>query len=211
MPPIPYTQPGYLYNPVAATSIGAAGATGADGPTGPHGPTGANGATGATGATGAGATGATGTPGATGPGGGATGATGATGPSSVTSTTATAGTLALSTSPQAVVTSPSVTNGGGTKVLVHFSCQVELTGEVSSIGVGDVLITFVMKDGSTTVDTFVQALITNGNTNPSEIVSWHGEVTTTSTRTFSVTATAGNTVGTPSIATSRITTEVLPG
>ena len=207
MPPIPYTQPGYLYNPVAATSLGsagAAGATGAHGATGPTGPAGATG-TGATGATGVGATGPTG------PGGGATGATGPAGASTVTSTTTTAGTLPLSTSPQAVVTSPSITNGGGTKVLVHFSCQVELTGEVSSIGVGDVLITFIMKDGATTVDTFVQALITNGNMNPSEVVSWHSEVTTTATRTFSVTATAGNTIGTPEIVTSRITTEVLPG
>jgi hypothetical protein len=74
--PIPYTQPGYLYSPIATVSIGRDGAAGASGPAGATGPQGA------TGATGSGATGATGSVGATGPGGGATGATGATGPGS---------------------------------------------------------------------------------------------------------------------------------
>ena len=109
--PIPYSQPGYTYSPVAVVSIGRDGATGAQGATGP------GGATGATGPTGVGATGATGPLGPTGPGGGATGATGAngatgpgSGPSNYAAVTAAVVTTAQSTPLTFSITAPT---GGG--------------------------------------------------------------------------------------------------
>lgn len=50
--PIPYTQPGISWSPVAVVSVGKAGLAGATGATGPAGGSGATGATGAAGANG---------------------------------------------------------------------------------------------------------------------------------------------------------------
>jgi hypothetical protein len=138
MPPIPYTQPGYSYNPVAATSLGAAGATGADGPTGPHG------ATGATGATGAGTSGATGATGATGT--GSPGATGATGATHASNTLASvSGAISATTSP--TYTSAPFTSVTG-KVLVTATMSLNNAGTGSpTMAAGDAIAFALQQDG----------------------------------------------------------------
>ena len=224
--PIPYTQPGYSYSPVAAVSLGQVGATGSHGASGPTGPAGATGATGptgttggagATGATGSGATGATGAAGATGPGGGATGATGvgatgATGAngSGIVSTTTTASDVVLTTSPAAIVTSSAVSVTSGQKVLVLFSANVANTGEV--VTSGETLVSFAAQFDTTTVDSFQQLLV-NATDNGNATVSWSYEVTglSTGSHTFQALGSVDATTCTPEVTAARITTVLLPG
>lgn len=161
--PIPYTQPGYSYSPVAAVSLGQVGATGSHGASGPTGPAGATGATGptgttggagATGATGSGATGATGAAGATGPGGGATGATGAGGAAGATGATGAANTghnaysqngstIGASTTP--TFTSGSYTSTSGTILII---ASMTASGLGASLAASDTVAFNLLQDGS---------------------------------------------------------------
>jgi hypothetical protein len=161
--PIPYTQPGYSYSPVAAVSLGQVGATGSHGASGPTGPAGATGATGptgttggagATGATGSGATGATGAAGATGPGGGATGATGAGGAAGATGATGAANTghhaysqnaSAISASATPTFTSGSYTSVSGTILIV---ASMTAGGLGATLAANDGVAFNLLQDGS---------------------------------------------------------------